>query len=93
MRPAECPPIAQGSPLGPPLAAAAPFRLVWSDNSISECPGCGATVVVGILSLAATCRIDGYYYVDVDQERGWYSSREAYAVGAEPLKPANSEGR
>lgn len=55
--------------------------MIWSDESISECPGCGATVAVGIMSLSATCRIDGYYYADVPEARGWYSSREAYERG------------
>jgi hypothetical protein len=67
---------------------------VWSEQSVSECPGCGATVAVGIMSLAATCKIDGYYYVDIDhirhknglRRRGWYSSREAYERGAEPVR-------
>lgn len=51
--------------------------MIWSEKSVSECPGCGATVAVGIMSLAATCEFDGYYYVDIDEGRGWYSSREA----------------
>lgn len=64
--------------------------LIWSDTSISECPGCGRTCVVGICSLAVTCPIDGFYYVDVDEKvkawggksmRGWYSSRAAYERG------------
>lgn len=59
--------------------------LVWSDQSISECPGCGATVAVGIMSLVATCKYDGYYYVDVDQWRGWYSSRAAFERGDPPV--------
>jgi hypothetical protein len=54
--------------------------LVWSDSSISQCPGCGATVAVGIMSLCATCRC-GFYYVDIDEWRGWYWSREAYEQG------------
>jgi hypothetical protein len=29
--------------------------MVWSERSVSECPGCGATVAVNVLSLAATC--------------------------------------
>lgn len=60
--------------------------MVWSEQSISECPGCGATVVVGIMSLAATCRIDGFYYVDLDEWRGWYTSRAAYERGDAPVK-------
>jgi hypothetical protein len=55
--------------------------LVWSDTSISECPGCGATVVVGIMALAATCRYDGFYYADVAECRGWYSSQNAFTRG------------
>lgn len=53
---------------------------VWGETSISECPGCGATTVVHILSLAAACPC-GFYYVDLDGRRGWYSSREAYQRG------------
>lgn len=56
-------------------------ELVWSETSISECPGCGATAVVGIMSLCATCKFCGCYYVDIDEWRGWYSSREAYERG------------
>lgn len=56
--------------------------MVWSDTSICECPGCGATVVVGIMSLCATCRACGLYYVDVPGWRGWYWSRAAYESGA-----------
>lgn len=52
--------------------------LIWSSTGVSECPGCGATVVVGIMSLAATCRICGMYYVDIDSYRGWYSSQKAF---------------
>lgn len=59
-----------------------PRGLVWSDTSISECPGCGATAIVGIMSLSTVCRYCGLYYVDVPKHRGWYSSRQAYAAGA-----------
>lgn len=55
--------------------------MIWSRNSVSECPGCGGTVVVGIMSLCATCPYDGYYYADVTGERGWYASRDAYKRG------------
>ena len=48
--------------------------MVWSD---SECPSCGATVAVSIMSLSATCAC-GMYYVDVIGERGWYFSPEHY---------------
>lgn len=54
------------------------MTLVWN---ILECPGCGATVTVGICSLAASCKIDGYFYVDVASHRGWYSSRAAFEAG------------
>jgi hypothetical protein len=60
--------------------------LIWSDDGLKECPGCGATVGVGIMSLAATCPIDGYYYVDLVEGRGWYSSREAYGRGDPCIK-------
>ena len=60
--------------------------MVWSEKSISECPGCGATVAVGIMSLVATCKVDGYVYVDIDERRGWYSSYEAYARGDAPVR-------
>jgi len=56
--------------------------LVWSDSSVSECPGCGATCAVGIMSLATTCAC-GFYYVNVNEFRGWYSSMEAYRCGDE----------
>ena len=59
--------------------------MVWSEDSVSECPGCGATVAVGIMSLSATCPIDGYYYVDIDKDRGWYTSREGYERGDMPV--------
>jgi hypothetical protein len=58
--------------------------LVWSEDSISECPGCGATVTVGIMSLSATCAC-GMYYVDAAEGRGWYYSRDHYARGGAPL--------
>ena len=58
--------------------------LTWSDKSISNCPGCGTTVVVGIMSLCATCDC-GKYYVDTNEHRGWYSSREAYERGEAPI--------
>jgi hypothetical protein len=58
--------------------------LVWSDASVSECPGCGATVAVGIMSLAATCAC-GMYYVDIHEGRGWYFSQRHYARGEKPL--------
>ncbi len=61
-------------------------QMVWSDTSISECPGCGGTASVGIMSLAATCRYCGCYYVDVSDEwRGWYSSPQAYTRGDERI--------
>jgi len=59
------------------------LTLVWSDTSISECPACGATVVVGIMSLCATCKC-GFYYVDINPHRGWYSSRVAFERGDNP---------
>jgi len=61
------------------------MSLIWSDTSIAECPGCGATVIVGIMALTATCRYDGYYYVDVEKYRGWYMSRESYQSGGQQL--------
>lgn len=60
-------------------------NLVWSEKSVSECPGCGATVAVGIMSLSATCKVDGYYYADIDGARGWYMSRESYERGDSPI--------
>jgi hypothetical protein len=60
--------------------------LVWSDTSISECPGCGATIVVGIMSLCATCPYDGYFYVDASPLSAWYSSPEAFRRGDPPLQ-------
>jgi hypothetical protein len=53
---------------------------------VHECPGCGATVGVGLMSLAVTCKIDGFYYADVAPHRGWYSSREAYERGDGPIQ-------
>jgi len=58
--------------------------MIWSDTSISECPACGGTVVVGIASLCATCPYDGLYYVDCDGrnwQRGWYLSKAAFDRG------------
>jgi hypothetical protein len=60
-------------------------ELIWSDTSISECPGCGGTTVVGIMSLSATCKWCGCYYVDINEGRGWYLSRQAYERGDAPL--------
>lgn len=60
-------------------------QLIWSDTGVSECPGCGCTVVVGIMSLCATCRYCGCYYVDVEGWRGWYSSRAAYCEGRDRI--------
>lgn len=60
--------------------------IAWNEKSISECPGCGATVAVGIMSLAATCKADGYYYADIDESRGWYTSRDAYERGDLPVR-------
>lgn len=56
--------------------------LVWNDTGICECPGCGATVIVGIMSLCATCKTCGLFYADVPGHRGWYFSRISYARGA-----------
>jgi len=58
--------------------------MTWSETSISECPGCGATVKVGIVSLSATCAC-GFYYVDLDEWRGWYSSSAAFTRGDDPV--------
>jgi hypothetical protein len=58
------------------------MALVWDTL---ECPNCGATVPLGVMSLTAACEIDGFYYVDVDQYRGWYSSRAAYERGDAPV--------
>jgi hypothetical protein len=60
--------------------------MIWSNESISECPGCGATVAVGIMSLCATCPNDGYYYVDINEHRGWYSSRDAFLRKDAPVR-------
>ena len=61
--------------------------LMWDDTSISECPSCGATAHVGIMSLSATCAC-GMYYADVTGRRGWYFSRECYEKGEAPLPVA-----
>ncbi len=63
--------------------------LIWSDNSVTECPGCGKTIIVGIMSLCATCPYDGFFYVDTSSSRGWYSSQQAYyrGDGALPAPP------
>ncbi len=58
--------------------------MIWHDSSISECPSCGKTAIVGIMSLAKTCDC-GFYYVDINEGRGWYSSREAYERGEASL--------
>lgn len=60
------------------------MSLIWSDSSIAECPSCGATVRVGIMSLATSCSC-GMYYVDINDGRGWYNSREAYERGDEKI--------
>ena len=53
--------------------------------NVAECPGCGATCAIGIMSLACTCKYCGLYYADVNASRGWYSSREAYEKGTQPV--------
>jgi len=58
---------------------------VWSEDSVSECPGCGATVGVGIMSLCATCKYCGMYYVEPERWRGWYFSREHFESGGERI--------
>lgn len=63
--------------------------LVWSDTSVAECPGCGATIIVGILSVCATCKIDGFFYVDLDIRRGWYASRAAFERGDSAICQTN----
>lgn len=60
--------------------------LTW--NNPTECPGCGATIVVGIMSLSATCCYCDFYYADVPKWRGWYSSRAAYKRGDERIAGA-----
>lgn len=62
------------------------MTMAWDYSSISECPGCGATVTVGIMSLCATCKIDGYYYVDCRPHSGWYYSREHFVSGGAKIQ-------
>jgi hypothetical protein len=57
---------------------------IWSDTSTSECPACGATVYVGLMSLATVCAC-GLYYVDTDEWRGWYYSVEYFMRGGAPI--------
>ena len=64
------------------------MTLVWSAEGVAECPGCGGTVVVGIMSLCAVCPYDGFYYVPWDgtgYRSGWYSSGTAFRRGDAPL--------
>jgi len=65
------------------------MTLVWDVSSISECPGCGATVAVGIMSLCATCQC-GMYYVDCRPHTGWYYSRDHFLRGGDvcPMNPS-----
>jgi hypothetical protein len=58
--------------------------LVWGDRSISECPGCGKTIVVGIMSLCATCPC-GMFYMDCEPHTGWYYSNQHFLRGDKPL--------
>jgi hypothetical protein len=58
--------------------------MTWSDTSTSECPACGATVRVGIMSLATMCAC-GLYYVDADEWRGWYYSVAHFMRGGAPI--------
>ncbi len=53
--------------------------MTW--NGPTECPGCGATIGVGIMSLSATCKFDGFYFVDIAECGGWYTSQDAYMRG------------
>ena len=55
--------------------------LVWE---ATECPSCGATVSVGLMSLAATCAC-GIVYVAAGRDPGWYYSWPHYASGEEPV--------
>jgi len=55
--------------------------MIWSTDSVSECPGCGGTVIVGIMSLCALCDYCGFIYVDMTGARGWYLSKAAFERG------------
>jgi len=63
--------------------------MIWDTSSVSECPGCGATLAVGIMSLCATCRFCGMYYVDCRPHTGWYYSRQHFLGGGEPVEEHN----
>lgn len=57
-------------------------NLVWDTH---ECPSCGATVPIRVMSLAATCAC-GMVYVDSLDGRGWYFSWPHYVSGAAPQR-------
>jgi hypothetical protein len=50
---------------------------VWC---VAICPICHRDVLIGLMSLAATC-VCGAYYVDIEIDRGWYVSQQAYERG------------
>jgi Zn finger protein HypA/HybF involved in hydrogenase expression len=55
--------------------------LIWNTK---ECPGCGKTVEIKIMSLVAVCPICAMFYADVENGRGWYYSRQNYLRGDAP---------
>jgi hypothetical protein len=55
--------------------------LVWD---VIECPSCGASVGLRIMSLVANCAC-GMVYVEAAQDRGWYFSWPHYVSGAAPV--------
>ena len=65
------------------LADAVLAAMRWAGDP-PPCPNCGAQNYVGIMSLAATCPC-GYYWVDVRDGKGWYTSRESYMRGEKPI--------
>jgi hypothetical protein len=53
--------------------------MVWSRTTTVRCPGCGRHLTTS--RCAATCPVDGWYYVNFDELRGWYRSEDAFGQG------------
>ena len=60
--------------------------MVWIPTTTVRCPGCGRLLTTS--RCAATCPVDGWYYVNFDELRGWYRSEDAFAQGAPAVEAA-----
>jgi hypothetical protein len=55
--------------------------LVWDTV---ECPSCGATVAIGLMSMAVECACGMIYVMRIGTD-GWYYSWPHYASGEAPV--------